>query len=123
MAASDDGTDWSAWSERYVEGGEIQWGGVATGIAGVFVSLFASYVVGSILFVSDTISRFLAWVSSGYASLVSFPFDEGSGVIALSAVQFSDWIEVLGAFAFPVAAFATAVFVLVILWGVRRFVA
>lgn len=108
-------------TDRFVSEDSIRWGEVAETTFGVYLRLLAKVVVGVVLLGGSLIIGFFDWVSAGYASLISLPFVQGSGVIALSSIETARWVATLGAFAWPVAVIIIALMVLIVFWGVGRF--
>lgn len=107
-------------TDRFVSSDSVLWEEVAETTFGVYLRLLAKVVAGVVLLVGSLVTGFFDWVSAGYASLISLPLIQGSGVIALSSVETARWVTVLGAFAWPVAVIIIGLVVLIVVWGVSR---
>lgn len=108
--------------DRFQSGTDIQWGEIASAAVGSLLMVGAMTVVGFFQMLQRAVAGALeraAWFAS---ALISLPFDLGAGVFATGADAFEGSVAMFGAAAFPVSVIIATGSILVVLWGVNRFV-
>lgn len=107
--------------DEFVNGGSVDWGGVAAGIVGGFVWLVGMAYAGLITMVGNGIQTALQGISAWTAAVVGTPFDGSAAVFETAWREWASFMTVLGPFAFPVTVAMISLVVLLVLAGVSRF--
>ncbi|MFD1601032.1 hypothetical protein [Halobellus rarus] len=116
------GADTGDLEDEYTDGGSVKWGKVAGGIAGIGLSVIGYTYASGIRLVRDGATAVVDGIGSFYAVLVSTPFTAGSEQFDRAAQTAADGLAVFGPLAFPVAVLIAVGMLLLLFWGVGRYV-
>jgi len=104
------------------DGGNVLWGNLARVIAGIGLSVVGYAVASWIGLLRDAVTGAIDGIGRWYTRLVGAPFNTGTEEITQAAEAGVSALSDFGPFAFPVAVVIAAVMILLIIWGVNRFV-
>ena len=109
-------------AEDFVSDGSVAWGDLAGAIVGSLVTVVAIAYVRAIGLAADLVTGFMSLLSGGYVRLISAPFEAADATLGTAWRSAETFVSGLGVFAFPVAVAVTVSTIMIIFWGVNRFV-
>jgi len=111
--------------DQYIKGGSIVWTGrkgLAAGIVGTLVTYIGFVLASYIDLIVTGINGLLSGLGSWYATLLSAPLDAGRSEVVAAIETGREAITSWGLLAFPIAVLVTMLSLMLLLWGVSRFV-
>ncbi|WP_418284776.1 hypothetical protein [Halorubrum sp. DTA46] len=109
-------------SEEFIDDGSIRWAALTETAAGAFVTLVAIAIADFLNLVSTGVVAYMTAAGESIGGVVRAPFVAGESVITTSFASAAAFVPSLGIFAFPAAVVIVVASVLLVLWGVNRFV-
>ena len=107
---------------EFIDGGSVDWRGLVGTIFGTVVTLMTIWLVELI----DLFGRFITAPTSiffsGLETLIASVFSAATDPVATAAASTESFLGSLGAAAFPVSVAISAGLILILIWGVSRFV-
>lgn len=107
--------------DEYVSSDGVDWAGVARGIVGTFVTVWAIAVVEGIGLLRYGALAVMSGISGFLAMFVERPLVRGSEVMESTWKTAADSLAIFGPFAFLVATISVVVSMWLLIWGVNRF--
>ena len=109
-------------SEEFIDDGGIRWAALTETAAGAFVTLVAIAIADLLNLVSTGVVAYMTAAGEAIGRVVQAPFVAGESAVLTAFAETLSFLPSLGIFAFPVAVGTVLVTVLLLLWGVNRFV-
>lgn len=109
-------------SEEFIDDGGIRWAALTETAAGAFVTLVAIAVADFFNLVSTGVVAYMTAAGESIGRVIRAPFVAGESAVATAFASTLAFLPSLGIFAFPVAVGTVVLTVLLLLWGVNRFV-
>lgn len=109
-------------SEEFIDDGSVRWAALTETAAGAFVTLVVIAIVDLLNLVSTGVVAYMTAAGESIGGVVRAPFVAGESALTTSFAETAAFLPSLGIFAFPVAVAIVVTTVLLLLWGVNRFV-
>ena len=109
-------------SEEFIDGGSIRWAALTETAAGAFVTLVAIAIADLLNLVSTGLVAYATAATASIGNVIRAPLVAGESAVTTAFAETAAFLPSLGIFAFPVAVAIVVATVLLLLWGVGRFV-
>lgn len=109
-------------ADDYIAGGSIRWSDLAATSVGTLATVVAIGIAEMFGLLATGLTASLSTLGTALGGVIAVPYLAANEAIQTAWMSAAEWLSVVSVFAFPVAVLMVATSVLLVLWGVNRFV-